>query len=699
MNPLLLHSFPTPHDAIPFPDITPRDIAEAIHEGMRIQNEEILAITGNPAPPSFQNTIVALAESGEILGRSVTLMNNLLSAETSDELEKLAQAMTPRLTEHEHAISMNPQLFKRVKTVYEAKKPEDEEDSMLLERTMKSFLRSGAALEGTARDRLREITTELGTLTLQFHQNNIKATNAFELYIDREADLAGLPDTSIEAAAIAAHEHGREGGWLFTLHAPSYFPFLRYSENRKLRRKMYMAAYTRCTHDNDQNCLEICRKIVNLRTEMAQLLGYPSYAAYALENRMAGNEQRVEEFLQNLCRHYSQAAHADLDKVRAFREQHPDASDTATDSMQPWDYPHYSHLLKLRDYDIDMEMLRPYFPLQQVIDGVFALATRLYGITFHHNAEIPVYHEDVKAFEVLDSDGDFLAVLYTDFFPRKGKQSGAWMTTYRDAGIILQPDGTLRHQRPLVSVTMNFTKPTPAHPALLTLSEVSTFLHEFGHALHAIFASTRYTSLSGTSVLWDFVELPSQFMENYVMEPEFLRTFARHYQTGAPLPEEWIARIRKAQNFLAAYDCMRQVSFSMLDMALYTRSAPIPPPAADASEHPLFAIEHEVWERVGLHIPPRETSMLAQFGHIMSGGYAAGYYSYKWAEVLDADAFEYFRENGIFNAATARRFRFSVLAKGGTRHPSLLYRDFRGKDATIHAMLHRDGILPEQPKK
>ena len=658
---------------------------------MQMEDAEIRSIIDNPELPTFDNTIVPLAESGEVLGRATTVLYNLLSAETSDELEALAEEMTPKLTAHESAISMNPALFQRVKVVASLPQPDNAEDRMLLEKTLKGFLRAGAGLDDAGKQRLKEIKTELGQLTLQFNQNNIKETNAFELYIEQEGDLAGLPATAIEAAAIAAKEHGKPRGWLFTLHAPSYLPFIRYSEKRELRKQLYMAYATRCAHDNEQNNLEICRRIVNLRTEMAQLLGYPTFAAYALDNRMAGTAQRVTDFLQNLCDHYLMPAQKDLESVRQFMNEEGGA-DGASDAqkVEPWDLPHYSFLVKRRDYDVDPEMLRPYLPLEKVIDGVFGLATRLYGITFRPNPSIPVYHEEVKAYEVLDANGDFLAVLYADFFPRAGKQSGAWMTSYRDAGMKRQADGSLRSQRPHVSVTMNFAKPTPAHPALLTLGEVTTFLHEFGHALHGIFAATRYTSLSGTSVLWDFVELPSQFMENYALEPEFLRTFAYHYETGEPLPEEWIERIRAARNFMAGYDCMRQVSFGLLDMELYTRITPIE--AAAEGEHPLLQIEHEVWRRIGLSRPPRETCMLAQFGHIMSGGYAAGYYSYKWAEVLEADAFECFRREGIFNAATAQRFRDTILSQGGTRHPSELYRDFRGQEATIDAMLRRDGL-------
>lgn len=691
MNPLLQKHFHTPYETIPFTAITTAHLAEAILQGMQIEDAEIQSIIDNPESPTFDNTIVPLAESGEVLGRATTVLYNLLSAETSDELEALAEEMTPKLTAHDSAISMNPALFQRVKVVANLPQPDNAEDRMLLEKTLKGFLRAGAGLDDVGKQRLKALKTELGQLTLQFNQNNIKETNAFELYIEQESDLAGLPATAIEAAAIAAKEHGKPHGWLFTLHAPSYLPFIRYSEKRELRKRMYMAYATRCVHDNAQNNLEICRRIVNLRMEMAQLLGYPTYAAYALDNRMAGTAQRVTDFLQNLSDHYLVPAQNDVERIWQFMSKEGGAAESSTaHEVEPWDLPHYSFLLKRRDYDIDPEMLRPYLPLEKVIDGVFGLATRLYGITFQPNPAIPVYHADVKAYEVLDANEKFLAVLYADFFPRAGKQSGAWMTTYRDAGMKRQADGSLCSQRPHVSVTMNFAKPTPAHPALLTLGEVTTFLHEFGHALHGIFAATRYTSLSGTSVLWDFVELPSQFMENYALEPEFLHTFAFHYKTGEPLPEEWIERLRAARHFMAGYDCMRQVSFGLLDMALYTRTAPIA--VGNDGEHPLLQIEHDVWQRIGLSRPPRSTCMLAQFGHIMSGGYAAGYYSYKWAEVLEADAFECFRREGIFNTATAQRFRDIILSRGGTRHPSELYRDFRGQEATIDAMLRRDGL-------
>lgn len=693
MNLLLLPNFDTPHQTFPFADISTSDIAEAISEGMRLENEEITRIIENPQPPTFENTIIALNESGKVLERATTLMYNQLSANTNDELEQLAEEMSPVLSAHSSAIMLNAALFERVRAVSEHRQPEDAEDRTLLEKTMRGFVRSGAALDSEKKEQLKAIRAEMAQLTLQFDQNRIKETNAYELYVEDPAQLDGLPETQLEAAAAAAREHGKEGGWLFTLHAPSYQPFMQYAKNEELRRQMYMAANTRCTHDNGQNNYEICRKLINLRLELAQLMGYPHFAAYVLENRMAESTERVNAFIDDLCKHYKEAALKDMESVEQMKRETMGAGcgqDAAT--LNPWDYGHYSHLLKLRDYHIDAEKLRPYFPLERVITGVFGLATRLYGISFKEAPGIPVYHPDVKAYEVMDCDGKFLAVLYADFFPRKNKQSGAWMTSYREEGKHRMPDGTWGEERPHVSVTMNFSKPTDSKPALLRLGEVCTFLHEFGHALHGIFANTRYQALSGTNVLWDFVELPSQFMENFALEPEFLRTFAKHYVTGEPIPDELIAAIRRARNFNAAYSCIRQVSFGMLDMAFYTRTTPIPAPTAGDAMHPVAKIEHEVWEHTGMMLPPRETSMAAQFGHIISGGYAAGYYSYKWAEVLDADAYECFKEHGIFDRTTAERFRETILSRGGTRHPMELYRDFRGHDATIDALLRRDGI-------
>lgn len=690
MNPLLSLDYNTPHNTFPFPRISIAQIEEAVLEGMRLEDDEIERITSIADVPTFDNTIASLSRTGEILDRATTLMYNLLSAETSDELEELAQKLSPLLSEHTSNIMLNEKLFSRVKTVKdqmteEGAQPLSEEEQMLLDKTFDGFERSGATLPDEKKMRYREIQAELSQLSLLFSQNNIKETNDFQLHITDAADLDGLPESQIEAAAATAHEKKLEG-WVFTLHAPSLHPFLQYSNNRELRKKMYLAANTRCTHDNERNNFENCRKIVNLRRELAQLLGYQTFADYVLKNRMAKEVNNVNNLLDGLICHYLEPAKAEVAAIEEFAKE----NDPGIDRIEPWDFAHYAHLLKLSDYNVDAEMLRPYFPLESVIKGVFGLATKLYGITFVENPDIPVYHPDVKAYDVLDADGSFLAVLYTDFFPRESKQSGAWMTSYREQSFDKGED-----LRPHVSVTMNFTKPVPAtettaaKPSLLTLGEVETFLHEFGHSLHGMFARTRFASLSGTNVYWDFVELPSQFMENYAMQPEFLRTFARHYQTGEIIPDELIDRVRRARNFNVAYACMRQVSFGLLDMSYYT--------LAEALEEDIRCHESSAWSRVQLLPACADTCMTVQFGHIMSGGYAAGYYSYKWAEVLDADAFEAFVERGMFDSKVASDFREKVLSKGGTVHPAVLYRNFRGRDASIDALLRRDGILNKQP--
>lgn len=695
-NPLLSLNYNTPHNTFPFPSITVPFIEEAILKGIEEERKEIEAITANTEKPTFQNTIVALANTGELLSRATTVMYNLISAETNDELEALAQRMSPILSEHSSNIMLNASLFERVKTVKESNEEGlDSEDEMLLKETFRAFERSGAVLPEEKKQRFREIKAELSEITLIFSQNRIKETNDFCLHLTEECDLAGLPNGIREAAAATAAEKELPG-WCFTLQAPSLTPFLQYSERRDLRKKMYLAANSRCAHNNEHNNFAICQRIVNLRLELAQLLGYECYADYVLENRMAKRKEEVTDLLNNLIDNYLDKAKSEVDSVGKYAKElfeSKNASENAvcneaTDDfkLEPWDFGHYSHLLKLRDYNIDAEMLRPYFKLENVIDGVFGLATTLYGITFTPNADIPVYHPDVKAYEVFDHEGSFLAVLYADFFPREGKQSGAWMTSYREQFT----DGDGHDHRPHVSLVTNFTKPIPAtsdkegSPSLLTLSEVETFLHEFGHCLHGIFSRSKYASLSGTNVYWDFVELPSQFMENYVMRPEFLHTFARHYQTGELLPEELIKRVRDARNFNVAYACIRQVSFGLLDMNYYTLTHPL---TTD-----IKTFEGKAWNRVQLLPQHPDCCMTVQFGHIMSGGYAAGYYSYKWAEVLDADAFEAFVERGLFSREVANDFREKILSKGGTKHPAQLYRDFRGRDASIEALLRRDGI-------
>jgi len=682
MNLLLQPNWQTPHNTFPFPDISIADIEDAIKEGIRIEAEEVANIASQSTPPTFDNTIVALSATGQMLEKATTLMYNQLSACTSEELEQLAERMSPLLSEHSSNIMLNEALFARVKAVYDLERLEPTlqgEDKMLLEKTFDGFERSGATLDSQKKERFRAIKAELSKTSLKFSQNNIKETNAFYLHLTDKSQLKGLPKSQVDQAELAAQEKSLEG-WVITLHAPSFVPFMQYSEVRELREQLYRAYMTKCTKDNEYNNFDVCRKLVNLRMELAQLLGYPNYATYVLKDRMAETPDKVYELLENLKIYYFESGKHDVAAVEALAKEQEGKDFT----LQPWDFAHYSHLLQLRDYNLDAEMLRPYLELSNVTSGVFNLATTLYGITFEENKDIPVYHPDVKAYDVLDNDGVFLAVLYTDFFPRTSKQSGAWMTSYQEEYI----DDKGEH-RPHVSVTMNFTKPTKNTPSLLTFDELETFLHEFGHALHGIFAKTRYKSLSGTNVYWDFVELPSQFMENYALRPEFLRTFAKHYQTGEDIPQDLIERIRKAHNFNAAYACMRQVSFGLLDMAYYTRTKPL--------EEDIRSFEHQAWQSVQLLPRMEEACMSVQFGHIMSGGYAAGYYSYKWAEVLDADAFSAFMERGLFSREVAKDFREKILSRGGTVHPQKLYNDFRGRPATIHAMLKRDGLqLPDQ---
>lgn len=654
-----------------------------IKEGIEIESKEIEEIVSNAEAPTFSNTIVALSQTGSILGRAESILFNLLSAETNDEMDELANEVSPLLSEHENNIMLNEALFQRVKCVYDKERATLQgEDLMLLNKTYEGFERSGATLNEEQKKTFREITMKLSEYTLKFSQNLLKETNNYRLHITNEAELAGIPDIHTKAAAHEAQQQGLEG-WVFTLHAPSYGPFMMYSTQRQYRKEMYCAYNSRCTHNNEYNNFEIVKHIVNLRRELAQLLGYRNYADYALRRRMAENEKNVYNLLNQLIENYLPKAKEEVAEV-ANKAKELEGNDF---ELMPWDFSFYSQKLKQERYDYDPDMLRPYFELSQVQKGVLGLATKLYGITFKKNDTLPVYQDDVIAYDVHDKNGDFLAVLLVDFFPRKNKKGGAWMTDYRGehANIPSSEKVTAQNSlRPVVSVTTNFTKPTTDTPALLTLGEVQTFLHEFGHALHGIFAMTHYEALSGTSVYWDFVELPSQFMENYAVEPEFLGTFAYHYQTKEPLPQTFIERIRKSRNFQAAYMCIRQVSFGLLDMAYYTQSAPI--------NEDIKSFEDEAWKKVQLLPTCPDACMSVQFSHIMAGGYAAGYYSYKWAEVLDADAFSLFQEKGIFNTDVAQSFRDNVLSQGGTKAPMKLYKRFRGQEPTIDALLKRDGI-------
>lgn len=658
-------------------------LRQKINEGIETENKEINLITNNTEAPTFINTIVALSKTGFVLGRAESVLFNLLSAETSDEMDALANDVSSLLSEHENNIMLNEALFQRVKSVYDKERNTLQgEDLMLLNKTYENFERSGATLNEEKKSSFREITMKLSELTLQFSQNLLKETNNYYLHITKTDELEGISDIHIKAAAHEAKQR-RLKGWVFTLHAPSYGPFMMYSTQRHYRKEMYLAYNSRCTHDNEFNNNEIVRKIVNLRCELSQLLGFHNYAEYALRRRMAANADNVYHLLNQIIESYLPKAKEEIAEV-VQKAKELEGEDF---QLMPWDFSFYSQKLKEERYNYDPNMLRPYFELNEVKKGVFGLATKLYGITFKNNNSIPVYQKDVTAYNVYDKNGDFLALLLVDFFPRKSKKGGAWMTDYRGehADIPTSEKVTAKNSfRPVVSITTNFTQPTADTPALLTLEELQTFLHEFGHALHSIFAMTHYEALSGTSVYWDFVELPSQFMENYAIEPEFLGTFAYHYQTKEPLPQAYIERIRKSRNFQAAYMCIRQVSFGLLDMAYYTQTAPL--------SKDIKCFEDEAWKKVQLLPSVPETCMSVQFSHIMAGGYAAGYYSYKWAEVLDADAFSLFQQKGIFNTDVAQSFRNNILSQGGTKSPMQLYKEFRGQEPTIDALLKRDGI-------
>ncbi len=674
-NPLLA-TYHTPYHTAPFHLIKTEHYEPAILKGMEMHNEEIEAIINNPEQPTFHNTIVALERSGATLDRAATIFGNLLSAETSDELQAIAQRVMPQLSEHSNNISLNEKLFARIKAVYDSAESTqlNQEDSVLLDKTYDGFIRNGANLPEADKERFRQISSELSVLTLQFSQNNLNETNSYELPLTLE-QLDGIPESAIEAYAQTAKEKDKEG-YVVTLHAPSFVPFMKYSRNRELRKQLYMAYNTQCIKDNENNNTEIVKKLVNLRLERAQLLGFQTVADYILTKRMAENSLNVYQLLNQLLEAYTPTAHKEVAEVVALAKELEDEDF----ELMPWDWAYYSEKLKEKRFNLNEEELRPYFELGKVIEGVFGLATRLYGITFQKNKEIPVYHPDVETYEVYDENQELLAILYTDFHPRASKRSGAWMTSFKE-----QWKDENGNSRPHVSITMNFTKPSANKPALLTFSEVNTFLHEFGHALHGMFANTTYQSLSGTNVYWDFVELPSQIMENFAIEKEFLNTFAKHYQTNEPIPAEMIQRIVDASNFNVAYACLRQLSFGLLDMAWYTRTEPF--------EGDVRTYEKEAWAKTQLLPNVPEACMTVQFSHIMAGGYSAGYYSYKWAEVLDADAFSLFKEKGIFNKEVANSFRKHVLSKGGTEHPMTLYKRFRGQSPDIQALLKRNGIV------
>ena len=665
----LLADFNTLYNAYPFQDISNADIEEAINCGIADEKKSIEAICACNYQPTFENTILPFESSGEILSRATTLLYNLLSANRNGELEDIAEKVTPILTAHQSEIYQNEELFARVDYVKQNEKMVSSEDQMLLDKIHDAFVNSGIALSKEKRQRFNQIKEELAQLKLQFSKNLVNETKDFHLLITDESDISGLPEINVQQAAEKARDNDSTGWW-FDLYAPSYIPFMSYIKNRNLRKEMYMAYNTRCSKAKNNNA-EICKNIINLKCELAQILGYKSYAEYVLKNRMAERVENVDNFLDNLKKSYLPFAQKEVQEIADFASSYEGCSV----DLQPWDFAYYAQKLKQKKFDFDPDQVRPYLELSNVINGIFGLATRLYGISFKRNDNIQVYHKDVVAYEVYDKDGTFLALLYTDFFPRASKQGGAWMTSYLE-----QKEG----RRPHVSIVMNFTPPTHDKPSLLTLDEVETFLHEFGHALHGIFANTKYASLSGTNVYWDFVELPSQIMENYLYDKEFLCTFARHYQSQELIPQELLDNILLSRNFNVAYACIRQLSFGLLDMSYYSTTTRFD---ADLNTH-----ERAVWQDIQLLPFVDGTCMTTQFSHIIDGGYSAGYYSYKWAEVLDADAFSVFKAKGVFNQDVAESFRTNILEKGGTQHPMLLYKKFRQAEPSIDALLRRNGL-------
>ncbi|RXQ95976.1 M3 family peptidase [Ancylomarina salipaludis] len=673
MNPLL-NPFATVHHTAPFSQIEMAHYMPAFVEGIKLAKEDVDLIANNPEAASFENTIEAMEFIGELLDQVSSVFFNLNHADTCDEMQALAREVSPLLSEFSNDIVMNEALFARVKAVHDNKESLslNTEQSMLLDKRYKSFVRSGANLEGDKKARIREISKELSQLTLQFGENVLAATNAFELNITDEKDLAGLPDGILEAAAATAKAKDKEG-WVFTLQFPSYVPFMQYADNRELREKMFKVYSSRCFNDKFDN-QEIIRKIVALRLEKVKLFDYPNYAQFVLEERMAETPDKVVKFLNELLEASMPKAKEEFDELQAYAKKIG-----ADFELQRWDWAYYAEKLKTEKFQVNDELTRPYFELEKVKQGIFNLATDLYGLSFKLNTEIDKYHDEVDVYEVFDKKGDFLSVFYADFHPRDSKQGGAWMTSYREQFLQNGKDN-----RPHISIVCNFTRPTETKPSLLSFSEVTTFLHEFGHALHGMLSRCTYPSLSGTSVYRDFVELPSQFMENYAFEKEWLDKVAEHYETGEKIPADLVQKIIDSGNFHSGYAFVRQISFGLNDMAWHSIEKEIDKSVSD--------FEMEAMQSTEL-FPRLETSCMSPaFSHIFAGGYAAGYYGYKWAEVLDADAFAAFKEKGIFNSEMADAFRVEVLEKGGSEHPMKLYKRFRGQEPSIEPLLKRSGL-------
>lgn len=680
MSNLLLSSFQTKYELPPFSRISVTDYTEAIEKALGEAKEEINQIINNEEVPSFHNTIEALDYSGEKLQRNSSILFNLNSAETTDELQKIAQDISPKLSAFNSEVKQNEQLFDRVKAVYQQRESLDltKEQEKLLDETYLDFVRRGVELEGDKKARFKEISIELSKTSLTFSENLLAETNGYELVIEDENDLSGLPNDVKDRAKDLANKKGKPDAWVFSLQAPSYIPFMEYADNRLLREQLYKAFMTKCFKGDDRDNQELILKTIRLKAELASLLGYPTFAHYILEQRMAESPEKVIEFLNDLLEKSLPKAKEEVEEIRNFIKSQGDDIE-----LQRWDWAYYSEKLRKEKYELDDELVKPFFKLENVIDGVFTTAEKLFDITFKLNEELEVYHEDVKAYEVQNETGEVIAVFLADFFPRDGKRGGAWMTSYRNQYI---QNG--KRVIPQVSIVCNFTPSSANHPSLLKFDEVSTLFHEFGHALHGMLADTTYQSLSGTSVYWDFVELPSQIMENWCYEKECLDLFARHYKTGELIPEDLVDRIKKSATYHEAYATVRQLSFGLLDMAWHSLS---PKEANEITD--VGAFEDKAFAPTELFSKVEGTNMSAQFGHIFAGGYAAGYYSYKWAEVLDADAFSLFQQNGVFDKETATSFKENILSKGGTEHPMELYKKFRGQEPTPEALLKRAGLI------
>lgn len=679
---VLTHHFNTKYNTAPFSKIKNEDFLPAFQKGIELAKAEIDAIVRNPIKPTFENTIEALDYSGDVLDRISSIFFNLNSAETSDEMQKIAQEVSPLLSEFGNDIRLNPDLFARVKAVYEQKEylNLNPEQTTLLDKKYKSFSRNGANLPEDKKTQLREIDKELSKLSLQFGENVLAETHAFELHITDENDLVGLPEGTREAARSLAKSQDA-AGWIFTLDHPSYIPFVTYADNRELRKKMAIASGARAFQNNEFDNQEIVLKIAKLRFDRAQVLGYKTHSHFVLEERMAETPEKVISFSNDLLAKAKPAAEKEFAQLAAFAKEMD-----GIEQLEKWDGAYYSEKLKQQLFSLDDEILKPYFQLEKVLDGAFTVAQKLYGITFEETFEIDKYHEDVKTYEVKDEDDQLVAIFYTDFFPRKGKRNGAWMTSFKS-----QYTKKVINERPHISNVCNFTPPivasekSEAKPSLLTFNEVTTLFHEFGHGLHGMLANTTYPSLSGTSVYWDFVELPSQIMENWCYEPEALALFAYHYETGEMIPMELVHKIKESASFQEGMATMRQLSFGLLDMGWHGQDP--------SNIKDIKTFETEQFAATQLYPDVKENAMSTAFSHIFQGGYSSGYYSYKWAEVLDADAFEYFQERGIFNKEVATKFKDNVLSKGGTEHPMILYKLFRGQEPKPEALLKRAGLL------